>query len=168
MTDTRTAKPRVVVAGLGDTGLLVATRLTKRCDVVGISTRPALVSGQELGNRLTAPDQWRQSYLIPHHRFHRLDEVRTLHGRITSVDLAGREVHVVTAAGDPVTEPYDILVIATGASNVSTSSMRSWRQNPFDAPVAITRMSYGSVTASPSAVSTCTLRPSRSTEVMRP
>ena len=117
MTDTRTAKPRVVVAGLGDTGLLVATRLTKRCDVVGISTRPALVSGQELGNRLTAPDQWRQSYLIPHHRFHRLDEVRTVHGRITSVDLDGREVHVETADGNAVTEPYDILVIATGASN---------------------------------------------------
>ena len=42
-------RPRIVVAGLGDTGVLIATRLARTCDVVGISTRPALVSGQELG-----------------------------------------------------------------------------------------------------------------------
>ena len=46
------ARPRVVVAGLGDSGLLTATHLARHVDVVGISTKPALVSGQELGLRL--------------------------------------------------------------------------------------------------------------------
>lgn len=110
-------RARVVVAGLGDTGVLVATRLARSCDVVGISTRPALVSGQELGNRLTDPDRWRRSYLVPYRRFRRLDRVRTLHGRITSVDLDARVVHVDQADGTRVTEPYDLLVLATGASN---------------------------------------------------
>ncbi|WP_426572514.1 NAD(P)/FAD-dependent oxidoreductase [Aquihabitans sp. McL0605] len=111
------ARPRVIVAGLGDTGLLVATRLARTCDVVGISTRPALVSGQELGNRLTDPDRWRRSYLVPFHRFRGLDRIRTVHGRISSVDLTRREVHVEGVDGDTAVETYDLLVIATGASN---------------------------------------------------
>ena len=111
------ARPRVVVAGLGDTGLLVATRLARSCDVVGIATRPALVSGQELGNRLTHPDQWRRTYLIPYRRFRRLDRARTIHGRITSVDLDAHEVAVEAADGAIEVVPYDVLVVATGASN---------------------------------------------------
>ena len=107
----------MVVAGLGDVGVLVATRLARTCDVVGISTRPALVSGQELGNRLTDPERWRRSYLIPYRRFRRLDLVRTVHGRITAVDLDAQEVSVELADGTEVVGPYDVLVIATGASN---------------------------------------------------
>jgi len=110
-------RPRVVVAGLGDTGVLVATRLARSCTVVGISTRPALVSGQELGNRLTDPERWRRSYLVAYRRFRRLDRVRTLHGRIASVDLDGAEVRVERADGGTAVERYDVLVIATGASN---------------------------------------------------
>lgn len=108
---------RVVVAGLGDTGVLIATRLARSCHVTAVSTRPALVSGQELGNRLTDPARWRRSYLIPYRRFRKLDRVRTLHGRITEVDLERREVHVEQAKGTGLVEPYDVLVIATGASN---------------------------------------------------
>ena len=110
-------RPRVVVAGLGDTGVLVATRLARSCDVVGISTRPALVSGQELGNRLADPARWRRSYLIPYRRFRRLDRVQTIHGRINSVDVGGSAVHVELPDGTSSVEPYDALVIATGASN---------------------------------------------------
>lgn len=110
-------RPRVVVAGLGDTGVLVATRLARRFDVVGISTRPALVSGQELGRRLTDPRQWRSTFLVPFRRFRRLDRVRFVHGRITSADLAGSEVEVEGTDGRRTREPYDWLVIATGASN---------------------------------------------------
>lgn len=118
MADTaRPPRPRVVVAGLGDTGVLVATRLARAFDVVGITTRPALVSGQELGNRLVDPEQWRRGYLRAHRRFRRLDPVRTLHGRITSADLDGKKVHVELAGGGSAVEPYDALVIATGASN---------------------------------------------------
>ena len=48
-------RKRVVVAGLGDMGLLTAIRLSRHADVVGISVKPALVSGQELGVRLSRP-----------------------------------------------------------------------------------------------------------------
>ena len=108
---------RVVVAGLGDTGVLVATRLAGRHEVVGISTRPALLSGQELGNRLTVPERWRRSYFVPYRRFRRLDRVRTVHGRITAVDLERSLVRVDGADGATTEEAYDVLVIATGASN---------------------------------------------------
>lgn len=110
-------RARVVVAGLGDTGLLVAVRLARHADVVGISTRPALVSGQELGNRLADPEHWRRSFLVPFGRVRRLDRVRTVHGRITHVDLERREVHVERADGTPVVGPYDVLVVATGTTN---------------------------------------------------
>lgn len=110
-------RPTVVVAGLGDTGVLVANRLARGCNVVGIATRPALVSGQELGLRVTDPARWARSYFVPHARFRRLDRVRTVHGRITSVDLGLRSVRVDLATGGAIDEPYDVLVIATGASN---------------------------------------------------
>ena len=110
-------RPRVVVAGLGDTGLLIATRLARTCDVVGISTRPALVSGQELGMRLSEPWRWRRTYFVPFDRLRGLDRVRTVHGRVTAVDLDGRTVHLERADGTVGTEPYDVLVVATGASN---------------------------------------------------
>jgi NADH dehydrogenase FAD-containing subunit len=107
----------VVVAGLGDVGVLIASRLARTCDVVGISTRPALVSGQELGNRLTDTDRWRRTYLVPYRRFRRLDRIHTVHGRIRAADLDARTVDIDLADGTAAVEPYDILVIATGASN---------------------------------------------------
>jgi len=111
------AGPRVVVAGMGDTGVPIAVRLSRRCDVVGISTRPALVSGQELGTRLADPKQWRASYLVPFPRFRGLDSVRLVHGRIASIDLEQQHVEVEDASGAMTAESYDWLVIATGASN---------------------------------------------------
>lgn len=110
-------RPRVLVAGLGDTGVLVATRLARTCDVVGVTTRPALMSGQELGTRLTDPDRWRRTYLVPLRRFRKLDRIRVLHGQIARVDLDAREVEVVLADGRVATEAYDALVVATGAAN---------------------------------------------------
>lgn len=110
-------RKRVVIAGLGDTGLLVATRLGRAYDVVGISTRTALVSGQELGTRLTDSTRWRDTYLVPYERVRKLDRVRTIHGRITAVDLDDRTVTVIRSDGVAVTERYDVLVVATGASN---------------------------------------------------
>ena len=47
---------RVFIAGLGDSGVLTAIKLARHADVVGISAKPALVSGPELGSRLTGPD----------------------------------------------------------------------------------------------------------------
>ena len=117
---------RVVVAGLGDTGALIATRLARRFHVVGISTRPALVSGQELGGRLADPSEWRRTYLIPYRRFRKLDRVDVVQGRIADVDLDSRRVRIELADGSTRDEPYDILVIATGASN------GFWRDDRFE------------------------------------
>ncbi len=102
---------------MGDTGVPIAVRLARHCDVVGVSTRPALVSGQELGTRLADPSSWRANYLVPYSRFRGLDSVRLVHGRIASVDLELQDVRIQTASGETTSEPYDWLVIATGASN---------------------------------------------------
>ena len=109
--------PRVVIAGLGDTGLLVAIHLGPAFDIVGVSTKPCLVSGQELGTRLTAPEQWKQDYLMPFERYERLDEVRRVQGRITGIDTDARRVAVELPGGTEQTEPYDALVISSGVTN---------------------------------------------------
>lgn len=110
-------RPTVLVAGLGDTGVLVATRLSRSCHVVGVSTRPALVSGQELGTRLVDLPRWRRTYLVPYRRFRRLDSIEFVHGRILQVDLDGSTADVETASGEQRHIDYDALVIATGVSN---------------------------------------------------
>ena len=110
-------KPIVVIAGLGDTGAVIATRLARSCTVIGISTRPALVSGQELGTRLVDLPRWRRTYLVPYRRFRRLDAVDVTHGRISSVDLDASTVSVALANGATRDIAYDYFVIATGVSN---------------------------------------------------
>jgi NADH dehydrogenase FAD-containing subunit len=110
------SRKRVVIAGLGDTGVLTAVRLAAHADVVGISVKPALVSGQELGIRLSRPDEWARDYWIPFDRFHGLDKVRTVHATLTGVDLAARKV-LVESDGVTVSEDYDALVITTGVAN---------------------------------------------------
>lgn len=110
------SRKRVVIAGLGDTGVLTAVRLAGHADVVGISVKPALVSGQELGIRLSRPDEWARDYWIPFDRFHGLDDVRTVHATLTGVDLAARKV-LVESDGVAVSEDYDALVITTGVAN---------------------------------------------------
>lgn len=114
---TERGRPRAVVIGLGDTGVLVAMRLARRFDVVGISARPALVSGQELGNRLARPDHWRRNFLVPLDRYRGLDAVTVLHGLASSVDTERREVHVDLADGGSRVESYDVLVVASGVTN---------------------------------------------------
>ena len=39
---------RVVIIGMGDTGILSAIRLARHADVICISTKACMVSGQEL------------------------------------------------------------------------------------------------------------------------
>ena len=110
-------RKRVVVAGLGDSGLLTAIKLTRRTDVVGISAKPELVSGQELGMRLTRPDYWAKDYRVPFERYRRLDRARIVHGTLTGLDLAGHTVSVQSADGSAHEESYDVLVISTGVTN---------------------------------------------------
>lgn len=108
---------RVVVAGLGDTGLLVAIHLSRHADVVGISSKPELVSGQELGLRLAKPDAWQRHYRVSFDRFRRLKRARVVHGSITGLDANARLVHVQAPDGSIRDEPYDVLVISTGVTN---------------------------------------------------
>jgi apoptosis-inducing factor 2 len=111
------SRKRVVVAGLGDVGILAAIRLAKHFDVVGISAKPGLVSGQELGVRLARPRDWARDYWIPFDRFRRLDPVRIVQGALTGVDLDARTVSGHGDNGETFVEEYDALVISTGVSN---------------------------------------------------
>ncbi|MBZ5740473.1 FAD-dependent oxidoreductase [Nocardioides mangrovi] len=110
-------RPRVVVAGLGDSGLLTARHLSRYVDVVGISSKPALVSGQELGMRLATPEAWAREYLVGFERYRKLDAVRRVHGTVTGLSTADRQVTVALADGSTQVEPYDVLVISTGVTN---------------------------------------------------
>ena len=109
--------PRVVVAGLGDSGVLTAIKLARHADVVGVSTKPGLLSGQELGMRLTRPSDWTRYNWITFDRYRGLDRVRTVHGTLTGVDLAARKVFVALGDGSITAEPFDTLIISTGVTN---------------------------------------------------
>ncbi|MBO0679934.1 FAD-dependent oxidoreductase [Mycolicibacterium sp. S2-37] len=110
-------RPRIVVAGLGDSGLLTALQLAPHADVVGISAKPGLVSGQELGVRLARPDDWARDYWISFDRFRGLDRVRTVHATLSTLDPLARKVLAVRDDGTTHVEDYDALVIATGVTN---------------------------------------------------
>ena len=110
-------RPRVLVAGLGDTGVLTAVRLARHCDVVGVSVKPGLVSGQELGHRLTDPERWARDYRFGFDRLRGLDGVGVVHGELTGADLDARFVDVRRHDGTTERHRYDVLVIATGVTN---------------------------------------------------
>jgi apoptosis-inducing factor 2 len=124
-------RKRVVIAGLGDTGVLAAIRLASHYDVVGISAKPAFLSGQELGWRLSRPQEWARINWIPFDRFRGLDRVRTVHASLTGVDLVNRTVCGRRVDGSEVAEGYDALVIATGVAN------GFWRQPNLQSPAEI-------------------------------
>ena len=111
------SRRKVVIAGLGDSGLLTAIRLAGSADVVGISAQPALVSGQELGQRLARPAEWARDYLVPFDRYRALDGVRIVQATLSGVDLTARCVHGWRPDGTEVSEPFDSLVISTGVRN---------------------------------------------------
>lgn len=116
-------KKRIVIAGFGDTGMLLAIHLGPTFDIVGISPKPCLVSGQELGMRLSRPQHWRQNYLMPFSRYKKLDGVTTLQGLISHIDTDKASVTVQQADGSETELGYDVLVIASGVSN------GFWRRN---------------------------------------
>lgn len=109
--------PRVLIAGLGDTGLLTAIGLAGHAEVVGVSAKPELLSGQELGLRLTRPQRWQRDYRVGFDRYRKLQGVRTVHGTLTGLDLERRAVEIRGLDGAAREEPYDVLVISTGVSN---------------------------------------------------
>ena len=110
-------KPKVVIAGLGDTGLLTAINLGANVDVVGISAKPCLLSGQELGSRLTRPDEWQHNYLIDFSRYKKLDHLRFTQGLIQSIDTQQQLIELINTEGQTELESYDVLVLSPGVSN---------------------------------------------------
>lgn len=122
---------RVVIAGFGDTGLLVAVNLGPQYEIVGVSPKPCLLSGQELGSRLVRPEEWKRDYLMEFGRFKKLDGVRTIQGSISGIDTTEQTVSIDLpdgSGGSPEgngegqggsrqVEPYDVLVISSGVSN---------------------------------------------------
>jgi apoptosis-inducing factor 2 len=122
------SRKRVIIAGLGDSGVLTAIRLARHVDVVGISVKPALVSGQELGWRLSRPEEWARANWIPFDKFRGLDRVRTVHGTLTGLDLAARKVFTRGDDGSTTAEEYDALIISTGVTN------GFWRQPTLQSP----------------------------------
>ncbi len=110
-------RPRIAIAGLGDTGLLVALDLHPEFEVVAIAPKPALVSGQELGGRLADPDAWRRRYLTAYSRYRRLDGMRIVHGLIDAVDLEARRLAIRGIDGREEALDYDVLVVASGVRN---------------------------------------------------
>jgi NADH dehydrogenase FAD-containing subunit len=109
-------RPLIVIVGMGETGVLTAMQLDG-CDVVGVATKAALVSGQELGLRLVAPKAWKNDYLTELGRFKKLKHVKLLFGRATGVDLDDNNLTVELADGGRHVQRYDYLVIATGITN---------------------------------------------------
>lgn len=121
-------RPRVVVAGLGDSGLLTAIHLARAdVDVVGVSSKPGLVSGQELGLRLARPDAWARDYRIGFERFRRLDGVEVVHDELIGLDVEARSVRTRHRSLG-----YDVLVVATGVSN------GFWRRPGFQTEAEVT------------------------------
>ena len=119
-------RPTVLVLGMGDTGVLTASHLSRQCRVIGVTTKPMLVSGQELGLRLTAHAQWRLNYLTPLNRYRRLSGVEIVHGKAVRLDPIARTVALELADGEHRRLQWDYLVIATGVSN------GFWRDDRLD------------------------------------
>ena len=117
---------------MGETGVLTATKL-EGCDVVGVATKRVLVSGQELGLRLTAPRAWRRDYFTELSRFRRLAHVKLLFGRVARAELEHSRLVVELADGSAQVQPYDYLVIATGVTN------GFWRDDKLTDQAAIER-----------------------------
>ncbi|MEM6898501.1 MAG: pyridine nucleotide-disulfide oxidoreductase, partial [Pseudomonadota bacterium] len=117
MIEAAETRKRVVVIGLGDTGVLVATGLSKQLHVTAITPRPFYLNSQNLGARLAWPEFWEKVAKIALGRFERLDPVRIVHGLATQVELKRKNITVVQADGSETVLTYDALVIASGADN---------------------------------------------------
>lgn len=111
------ARQRIVIIGFGDTGLLVAAHLKKRYEIIAISPKPLMVSGQELGTRLARPQFWQDLYMLGFDRYKALQGVEIVHGKALSLNLADQLVISELSDGTMREDPYDALVIATGTQN---------------------------------------------------
>ena len=106
-----------MIAGLGDSGLLSAIQLNKKFEVIGISPKPCLVSGQELGPRLARPKDWEENYLIDYDRFKGLKGVDIRHAKVSEIISDENKIGLIGYDGSRETLAYDVLVISSGNHN---------------------------------------------------
>jgi NADH dehydrogenase FAD-containing subunit len=110
-------KATVAIVGLGDTGVLAASRLATDFHVVAFTTKLQLVSGQELGKRLTDLQWWREHYALPLARYRGLDRVTIHHARVDRIDVVEKSIFASAYDGSVLELSYDFLIIASGTSN---------------------------------------------------
>ncbi|NRB36839.1 MAG: FAD-dependent oxidoreductase [Pseudomonadales bacterium] len=118
-----THRKRIVIIGLGDTGILSAVRLSDEFDITAISPKPLMLSGQELGLRLCKPDVWSREYRQHFSAYQGLDNVNIIHGSVKIIDSENNSVSVRHNDGVEQRITYDVLLIASGVSN------GFWRNN---------------------------------------
>ena len=119
-------RKRVLIAGLGDTGILAAIALSKDFDVVGVTPKPGMISGQFVGARLATPEQWKKTAFMYFRQYKGLDKVRVIQGLVTSIDTDRSVAIIRTVQNETFWEPYDALLIASGVRN------GFWRSNDMD------------------------------------
>ena len=107
----------VVIAGLGDCGFQVAIRLASACNVVAISAKPLLASGQDVGRMLCWPEAWKLDYFLSWRQLPALDNVMIKQGLIKLVDSVNQTVLVERKDGSREELRYNYLVICSGVSN---------------------------------------------------
>eukprot|EP01067_Filipodium_phascolosomae_P001149 Filipodium_phascolosomae@DN1801_c0_g1_i1.p1 len=110
-------KKRIVIVGFGDCGVLSAIYLGDKYDIVAISTKPCLVSGQELGSRLTKPQNWKAEFLIPFSKFKKLEHVTIIQGIVSSINPQTQTVHIIDIDGTKREEVYDSLLLCSGVTS---------------------------------------------------
>eukprot|EP00750_Incisomonas_marina_P001998 INCI11885.1.p1 GENE.INCI11885.1~~INCI11885.1.p1 ORF type:complete len:471 (+),score=63.35 INCI11885.1:169-1581(+) len=141
MSRRRTEKPkRLVICGLGDVGVLVANFLGKfsaEVEIVAVTPKARVVSGQELGGRIAQPQLWKELYCLPFNSYTGLDGATIVRGLVSSVDFSKQTLRVrrcrehhgnvyksdderdeaEETAETTVELAYDLLLISTGCSN---------------------------------------------------
>lgn len=108
---------KILIAGFGDTGVLAAIYLPKCYEITAISTKPVLLSGQELGVRITDQSRWQEDYKIAFSRYKHLEHVNIVQGKVLSVNTDLNTADVDCFKEGLKTFHYDVLLIASGVRN---------------------------------------------------
>lgn len=113
--------PHIIIAGFGETGVLSAIHLNHkykhRYRISAISSKPSLVSGQELGARLTEPKAWQANYYTDFKRYKQLQGVTIIHGLVSNINSRDKSLTVSVPETPEQEINFDVLLIASGVTN---------------------------------------------------
>lgn len=111
---------KVLALGLGETALIAVAHLPRRqldIDIVAVTPRSCVISGQELGGRLTQPELWKRHYLNDFRDYLRLRDVEIHQAVVSNLDLDNKVATLHAANGTIIEETYDIVLVASGVTN---------------------------------------------------